>query len=62
MPGGKYGFLFYESLADPSIFRLDEGFVVKAEQREQTYRRVLEAYGLQRAGNSGLLSNTGRIT
>ena len=43
--GGKYGFLFYESLADPSIFRLDEGFVVKAEQREQTYRRVLEAYG-----------------
>ncbi|WP_071429679.1 hypothetical protein [Angelakisella massiliensis] len=43
--GGKYGFLFYESLAVPSIFRLDEGFVVKAEQREQTYRRVLEAYG-----------------
>lgn len=42
---GEYGFLFYECLVNPAVFSLKEGFLVKAGSREQTYRRVLTAYG-----------------
>lgn len=43
--GEKQGYLFYESNTLASFFQTDEGFVVRADEREEIYRRVLESYG-----------------
>ena len=43
--GEKQGYLFYESNTMASFFQTKEGFVVMADEREETYRLVLENYG-----------------
>ena len=43
--GEKQGYLFYESNTMASFFQTEEGFVVMADEREETYRLVLENYG-----------------
>ena len=43
--GEKQGYLFYESNTLASFFQTEEGFVVMADEREETYRLVLESYG-----------------
>ena len=43
--GEKQGYLFYESNTLASFFQTEEGFVVMADEREETYRLVLERYG-----------------
>ena len=43
--GREHGYLFYESNTLASFFQTDEGFIVMADEREETYRRVLERYG-----------------
>lgn len=43
--GEKQGYLFYESNTMASFFQTEEGFVVMADEREETYRLVLERYG-----------------
>ena len=43
--GEKQGYLFYESNTLASFFQTDEGFIVMADERGETYRRVLESYG-----------------
>ena len=43
--GQEHGYLFYESNTLASFFQTDEGFIVMADEREETYRRVLERYG-----------------
>ena len=43
--GEKQGYLFYESNTMASFFQTEEGFVVMADEREETYRLVLESYG-----------------
>lgn len=44
--GNKYGYLFYECRTMPSNYQTDEGFTVKAESRNETFRKVLSAYGM----------------
>lgn len=43
--GQEHGYLFYESNTFASFFQTDEGFIVMADEREETYRRILERYG-----------------
>ncbi len=43
--GEKQGYLFYESNTMASFFQTEEGFAVMADEREETYRLVLENYG-----------------
>ncbi len=44
--GNKYGYLFYECRTMPSNYQTDKGFTVKAENRNETFRKVLSAYGM----------------
>lgn len=46
LDGADYDFLFYESATDPGWYQTDEGFVIPAEARTETFTRILEAYGL----------------
>ena len=41
----SYGYLFYEALVKKSAFQTEEGFFVPAEKRDETFRRILTAYG-----------------
>lgn len=43
--GEKQRYLFYESNTLASFFQREEGFVVLADEREETYRLILERYG-----------------
>lgn len=43
--GNSYGYLFYEALVKKKAFRTEEGFLVLADKREETFRRILSAYG-----------------
>ena len=43
---GEYGYLFYESLTDPSLYQRTEGFTIPAEGREEAFREILRQYGL----------------
>ncbi|MBP3206458.1 MAG: hypothetical protein J6M66_13670 [Lachnospiraceae bacterium] len=42
----KYGFLFYESIAEGFYFQRREGFIVPADSRESVFREILSQYGL----------------
>lgn len=44
--GQEYGFLFYESETYPHYWQTEEGFVIPAENREETFRSILTGYGL----------------
>lgn len=44
--GGEYGYLFYESITYPGLYQTTEGFVIPAKHREETFRSILEQYGL----------------
>ena len=41
----SYGYLFYEALVKKNAFQTEEGFLVPAEKRVETFRRILTAYG-----------------
>ena len=43
--GEDYRFLFYESVADPALFQTDKGFMIRSEEREEQFGKILEAYG-----------------
>ena len=47
--GGSYGYLFYESLTDPSDYQTTDGFVIPAENREAVFTQILRGYGLNAA-------------
>ena len=42
----EYGYLFYESQTYPWPWQRNEGFHIPAEAREETFREILSAYGL----------------
>ncbi|MBQ8078534.1 MAG: hypothetical protein IJ236_01110, partial [Oscillospiraceae bacterium] len=46
---GSYGYLFYESLTDPSDYQTTDGFVIPAENREAVFTQILRGYGLNAA-------------
>ncbi|MGN1340291.1 MAG: hypothetical protein ACI4WS_08360, partial [Oscillospiraceae bacterium] len=43
--GNNYGYLFYEALVKKKAFQTEEGFLVPAEKRDETFHRILTAYG-----------------
>ena len=43
--GNRYGYLFYEALVKKKAFQTEEGFLVPADKRDETFRRILTAYG-----------------
>ena len=43
--GNSYGYLFYEALVKKKAFQTEEGFLIPADNREETFRRILTAYG-----------------
>lgn len=43
--GNSYGYLFYEALVKKKAFQTEEGFLVPADKRDETFRRILTAYG-----------------
>ncbi len=47
-PEGAYGYLFYESLAKKQVFQTEEGFLLKADSREEDMREILECYGFNK--------------
>ena len=45
---GEYGFLFYEAVTSDRYYQREEGYVVPAQAREETFTAILEGYGLNR--------------
>ncbi len=43
--GNSYGYLFYEALVKKKAFQTEEGFLVPADKRDETFRRILTSYG-----------------
>lgn len=43
--GNSYGYLFYEALVKKKAFQTEEGFLIPADNRDETFRRILTAYG-----------------
>lgn len=43
--GNSYGYLFYEALVKKKAFQTEEGFLVPADKRNETFRRILTSYG-----------------
>lgn len=43
----KYGFLFYEGTVEPFYFQRKQGFLLPADKREETFRKILPRYGLK---------------
>lgn len=43
--GKEYGYLFYESATERTLFATEEGFYIDAEQREEMFEDILEGYG-----------------
>lgn len=43
--GNSYGYLFYEALVKKNAFQTEEGFLIPADDRDETFRRILAAYG-----------------
>ena len=44
--GARYGFLFYESEIPDHAFQYESAFYLPAEEREETFERILSLYGL----------------
>lgn len=43
--GNSYGYLFYGALVKKKAFQTEEGFLIPADNRDETFRRILTAYG-----------------
>lgn len=43
--GNSYGYLFYGALVKKKTFQTEEGFLIPADNRDETFRRILTAYG-----------------
>ena len=42
--GNSYGYLFYEALVKKKAFQTEESFLIPADKRDETFRRILTAY------------------
>lgn len=56
--GNSYGYLFYEALVKKKAFQTEEGFLIPADNRDETFRRILTALMSRKRPTS---SSTGRI-